>query len=46
VDKKSKVMIKGMTLEKQGQVWKPTGGTMSYQFLGQKGQGNLLDFLP
>jgi hypothetical protein len=45
-DKKSKVMIKGMTLEKQGQVWKPTGGTMTYQFLGQKGTGNLLDFIP
>jgi len=45
-DKKSKVIIKGMTLEKQGQVWKPTGGTMTYQFLGQKGTGNLLDFIP
>jgi hypothetical protein len=46
IDKKSKVVIKGMTLEQQGQAWKPTGGTMSYQFLGQKGTGNLLDFLP
>ena len=46
IDKKSKVVIKGMTLEQQGQIWKPTGGTMSYQFLGQKGTGNLLDFLP
>ena len=46
IDKKSKVVIKGMTLEEQGQIWKPTGGTMSYQFLGQKGTGDLLDFLP
>jgi hypothetical protein len=46
IDKKSKVVIKGMTLEEQGQVWKPTAGTMTYQFLGQKGTESLLDFLP
>ena len=47
VDKKTKVSIKGMTLNQSSRspTYEPTGGTMSYQFLGQKGTANLMDFL-
>ncbi len=45
VDKKTTVSIKGMKLVQEGTTWNPTNGTMSYQFLGQKGKGNLMDFL-
>ncbi|MGD0650648.1 MAG: hypothetical protein ABSA97_05855 [Verrucomicrobiia bacterium] len=45
VDKKTKVSIKGMTLVKTGTTWDPTAGTISYQFLGQKGTADLMDFL-
>jgi hypothetical protein len=44
-DKKSTVAIKGMTMTKQGLTWTPSGGTLSYAFLGQKGSGELLDFV-
>jgi len=46
LDKKSKVSIKGMKLTKTGSVWNPTAGTISYQFLGQKGTADLMDFVP
>lgn len=42
---KVKVKIKGMTLVPEGLGWRPTGGTIQYQFLGQKGLANLVDFL-
>ena len=45
-DKKSAVNITGMTMAQSGSTWVINGGTISYQFLGQKGQGNLTDFLP
>ena len=45
MDKKSKVSITGMTLTKTGSVWHPTAGTISYQFLGQKGTADLMDFI-
>jgi hypothetical protein len=45
VDKKSKVSITGMTLTKTGSVWHPTAGTISYQFLGQKGTADLMAFV-
>jgi hypothetical protein len=45
VDKKSKITITGLTFMQQGDEWLPTGGTISYQFLGQKGAASLLDFL-
>jgi hypothetical protein len=45
LDKKSKVSIAGLTFEQQGEDWVPTGGTISYQFLGQKGVANVLDFM-
>jgi hypothetical protein len=44
VDKKTSILIKGMTLTKQGNVWQPTAGTITYKFFGQQGSGNLLDF--
>jgi hypothetical protein len=43
-DKKSKIAIKGLTFVWQGTAWKPTGGTIKYQFLDQKGTANLLEF--
>jgi len=45
VDKKTSILIKGMTLDKQGKVWQPTAGTLTYKFFGQQGTGNLLDFI-
>lgn len=45
VDKKTTVSIKGMTLTKTGTIWNPTAGTISYQFLGQKGTADLMAFL-
>ncbi|HWN95936.1 MAG TPA: hypothetical protein VNT99_12945 [Methylomirabilota bacterium] len=45
IDTKSSISIKGMTLEQQGPDAQPTGGTIVYQFLGQKGTANLTDFL-
>jgi hypothetical protein len=44
-DKKSAVSITGMTMTQSGSTWVITGGFIKYQFLGQKGQGNLTDFL-
>jgi hypothetical protein len=44
VDKKTSILIKGMTLTKQGNVWQPTAGSITYKFFGQQGSGNLLDF--
>ena len=44
-DKKSTITITGMTLTKTGAVWTPTAGKLSYQFLGQKGTGDLMLFL-
>jgi hypothetical protein len=45
VDPKAKITIKGLTFIQQGNAWEPTAGQITYQFLGQKGQGNLLDFV-
>jgi|GEM_PF-3211420 len=45
-DKRSAVSIKGLTFAQQGAAWVPTGGTITYQFLGQKGTANLMDFVP
>jgi hypothetical protein len=45
VAKKVKIQIKRMTLVKDGLVWRPTGGTIHYQFFGQKGVADLLEFL-
>jgi len=45
VAKKVKIQIKLMTLMLDGMTWRPTGGTIDYQFFGQKGTANLVDFL-
>ena len=45
VDKKSTITITGLMLTKSGNTWIPTGGSLSYQFLGQKGTGSLTNFL-
>jgi hypothetical protein len=45
-DKKTSISIKGMTMtQQQDGSWQPTGGTISYGFLGQQGSGNLMDFV-
>lgn len=41
---KAKLAISGMTMTQMGEEWSPTGGTISYQFLGQRGIANVLDF--
>jgi len=46
MDKKTKVSIKGMTLTKPASTWTPNAGTIGYQFLGQKGTADLMDFVP
>ena len=45
LDKKTKVILTGLKFVKNGDEWEPSGGTITYQFLGQKGIENLLDFL-
>ena len=46
-DKKTSISIKGMTMtQQQDDSWQPTGGTITYRFLGQQGSGNLVDFVP
>jgi hypothetical protein len=45
VDKKTSILIRGMTLAKKGNAWETTAGTITYSFLGQKGTGNLVDFI-
>jgi hypothetical protein len=42
---KSRVSIKGLTLTRQGDTYEPTGGVIMYQFLGQKGTANLMEFV-
>ena len=45
LDKKSSVLLKNLTFMQQGGDWQPTGGTITYQFLGQKGTASVLDFV-
>ena len=45
IDTKTSISIKGMTLVKRGTGWQPTAGTLTYKFFGQKGTGNLMDFV-
>jgi len=44
VDKKTTILIRNLLFQKQGDTWEPTAGTIQYQFFGQKGSANLLDF--
>ena len=47
LDKKTSISIKRMTMtQQQDGTWQPTGGTITYKFLGQQGSGNLVDFIP
>jgi hypothetical protein len=47
LDTKTSISIKGMTMtQQQDGTWQPNGGTISYKFLGQRGSGNLIDFIP
>jgi hypothetical protein len=45
-DRKSRVKITNMTFTGPTTSMTVNGGTLQYQFLGQKGTGNILDFLP
>ncbi|HEX8294858.1 MAG TPA: hypothetical protein VF593_01040 [Chthoniobacteraceae bacterium] len=46
LDKKSKIKITKMKLvEEETNVWKPVEGTITYNFLGQKGTASLVDFI-
>ena len=45
LDKKTKISIRKMTLMPSGPGWQPTGGSIDYKFLGQKGKASLLDFM-
>ena len=45
LDKKTAITIRNMTLDRPVTVWRPTGGTITLRFLGQKAKGNLLDLL-
>lgn len=44
-NKAASVSITGMTLVQSGTTWVVTGGTIAYKFLGQKGGGNLSEFI-
>jgi len=46
IGSRSRIYIRGMTLIPQGtDEWRPDAGLIDYQFLGQKGRANLMDFL-
>ena len=45
MDKKTKVSIKGMKFTRTGTTWNLMAGTISYQFLGQKGRADLMNFV-
>jgi hypothetical protein len=45
MDKKSSISIQRLLFVQQDGGWEPTGGAVTYRFLGQKGSGNLTDFL-
>lgn len=45
IDAKSTILLTGLKFVKVGDAWKPDAGTITYQFLGQKGVENLMDFV-
>jgi hypothetical protein len=45
IDKKSKLQLKSLTFTQQGNGWQPAGGTIRYNFLGQRGIADLNDFI-
>ena len=46
LDKKSTVILTGLTFEKVGDEWEPTAGRITYKFLGQAGIEDLMEFVP
>lgn len=45
LDRKSRIMISKALFERNGDAWVPTTGVLKYRFLGQKGVGDLVNFL-
>lgn len=45
VDKKATISIRHLTMAQQNGTWEPTGGKLTYQFMGQKGSGDILSFV-
>jgi hypothetical protein len=45
IDRKSRIVITELDVETSGDPRQPTDGLLKYKFLGQKGSGDLLDFL-
>lgn len=44
LDRKSSVVVQGLTFVPDGDTWRPTGGTVLYKFFGQRGTASLMDF--
>lgn len=44
-DRRTSLRMTALTFEQSGESWHPTGGQMSYAFLGQKGSARLTEFL-
>lgn len=44
-DAKTTILLTGLKFVKNGENWEPVEGTITYQFLGQKGVENLMDFV-
>ncbi len=45
VDRKCRLKLSQMTFEQNGSSWQPTGGQLGYEFLGQKGTGEITEWL-
>ena len=45
LDKKTSLAIKNLTFVQSGSTWQPTGGTITYKFLGQQGTAALMDLV-
>ncbi len=45
IDAKTTILLTGLKFVKTGDTWQPDAGTITYQFLGQKGVENLMDFV-
>jgi hypothetical protein len=45
IDPKTTILLSGLKFAKTGDAWVPDAGTITYQFLGQKGVANLMEFI-
>jgi hypothetical protein len=45
IDAKTTILLTGLKFVKVGDAWEPEAGTITYQFLGQKGVENLMEFV-